>query len=66
MNISSEFGTVVTTQQGEGATSKTAIALTSISPCTHEEADTRLFLHALEYHGKSQMLIRTVDLMSWF
>jgi len=37
--------------------------MTSLSPCTHEEADTRLFLHAADVvrDGCKRVLIRSVD-----
>ena len=35
----------------------------SLSPCTHEEADTRMFLHAADavQQGDRKILLRTVD-----
>lgn len=35
----------------------------AISPCNHEESDTRMFLHSMHasQHGHSKILIRTVD-----
>ena len=38
--------------------------LISISPCTHEEADTRILLHAVEcaMQGFNTVVIRTVDM----
>ena len=37
--------------------------LVSISPCSHEEADTRMLLHAKHaaHHGHNKILVRTVD-----
>ena len=37
--------------------------LGSISPCTHEEADTRMLLHVYHaaHHGHDKLLVRTVD-----
>ena len=37
--------------------------MTSLAPCTHEEADTRLFLHAGDAvrKGYRKLYIRTVD-----
>ena len=34
-----------------------------LSPCTHEEADTRMFLHAADavQQGDRKILLRTVD-----
>lgn len=36
---------------------------TGLAPCTHEEADTRIFLHVLDAvnHGFKSVMIRTVD-----
>jgi len=40
-----------------------SITQSAISPCDHEEADTRLFLHALHcaQSGYRKVLIRSVD-----
>ena len=37
--------------------------LDGLSPCTHEEADTRLLLHAADcaQHGHKKIMLRTVD-----
>jgi len=37
--------------------------LTSLAPCNHEQADTRMLLHAFHtaQHGRHAILIRTVD-----
>lgn len=37
--------------------------VSSLSPCSHEEADTRIFVHAVDaaVHGHMNILIRTVD-----
>ena len=37
--------------------------LSSISPCTHEEADTRMLLHVAHaaQHGHQRIMIQTVD-----
>lgn len=39
------------------------VAVNEISPCTHEEADTRLLLHTANAvkHGSQKISIRTVD-----
>ena len=39
--------------------SNDTLDLSYISPCDHEEADTRMFLHV--NHAKSESIIRTVD-----
>ena len=38
--------------------------LTSLTPCNHEEADSRMLLHASHaaQHGHHAILIRTVDI----
>ncbi|CAH1160137.1 unnamed protein product [Phaedon cochleariae] len=61
-NISPDVGTVVTTI-GEDTISNVDICLESVTPCSHEEADTRLMLHAHAaiQQGCSRILIRTVD-----
>ena len=40
------------------------IDISKLSPCTHEEADTRLLLHAAECfrQGFNRVMIRTVDM----
>ena len=45
------------------AISKQNHNLTNISPCTHKEGDTRVFLHVQDAarHGSSKIEIRTVD-----
>ena len=37
--------------------------ISALLPCNHEEADTRLLLHALDAtkHGHKKLMIRTVD-----
>ena len=37
---------------------------TSLAPCLHEEADTRMFVHAADAasRGHKKMIVRTVDL----
>ena len=37
--------------------------MSALSPCNHEEAGTRLLLHALDAtkHGHKKLMIRTVD-----
>lgn len=37
--------------------------ITHLAPCTHQEADTRIFLHAVDAvnHGHQKITIRTVD-----
>ena len=58
-------GTVVVTNNStvNCFPSKMPAELSSISPCTHEEADTRCILHLLScvQEGHSQVIIRTVD-----
>lgn len=55
---------VITSTYGEGVLCNTeGIDFTNISPCTHEEADTRLLLHAADAvsRGLRKVIIRTVD-----
>ncbi len=48
---------------GNRVLSNTSGDLSGISPCTQEEADTRVFLHAKDASnaGKKKVMIRTVD-----
>ena len=51
------------TTQGNGVLSSNHEDVLTLVPCTHEEADTRIFLHLKDAvrHGYSNALIRTVD-----
>ena len=51
------------TTQGNGVLSTNQEAVCTLVPCTHEEADTRIFLHLKDAvrHGYSNASIRTVD-----
>ena len=63
LTLNINLGTVVTTCGSEARSNKVNISLDRVSPCSHEEADTRLILHvfsAIE-SGKSRLLVKTVD-----
>ena len=51
------------TTQGTGVLSSKCQDMSALAPCTHEEADTRIFLHLQNavQHGYSKVSIRTVD-----
>ena len=51
------------TTQGNGVLSSNQEDVSTLVPCTHEEADTRIFLHLKDAvrHGYSNASIRTVD-----
>ena len=55
MNVLCAFDNQVLSKQDD--------ALTNISPCSHEETDTRVFLHVQDAASKgfSKMKLRTVD-----
>jgi hypothetical protein len=55
-------GQVITTH-GQDVRCTIPRATTSLSPCTHEEADTRMLLHAADavQQGDQKILLRTVD-----
>ena len=48
--------------------STVTVEFNTITPCNHEEADTRLILHCYHaaLHGCKEIVIRTVTLMLWF
>jgi hypothetical protein len=56
-------GKVIISTQGEDALANMNIDLSDLKPCNHEEADTRLLLHAAHARatGSTNILIRTVD-----
>ena len=51
-------------QKAKGNEQLAAMPHLSLSPCTHEEADSQLFLHAVHasQHGHSKILIRSSDI----
>ena len=54
---------------GESVLSKPPLHdLASLSPCNHEEADSRMLLHAdhAAHHGHYKILIRTETQMLWY
>ena len=61
--ISKESATVVATLGSGVVSNDTNLNTSSIAPCNHEEADTRVFLHALDgaNNGFKKMSIVTVD-----
>ena len=56
------LNTVIVTK-GEDAVSNTNINRNELSPCTHEEADTRLFVHAKDAstEGNKKIIISSTD-----
>ena len=56
-------GTVVIVTREEGAVSNQLISLEGIAPCYHEEADSRLFLHARHAveQGHTSLIIKASD-----
>ena len=53
---------LISTHHGD-VISKDYADVSSLAPCTHEEADTRIFLHVKDavQHDHSKITIRTVD-----
>ena len=53
----------LTTVLGEFASLPSGVDVGALTPCTHEEADTWIFLHvvAAAADGHRQMMIRTAD-----
>ena len=49
--------------KGENVVSNIAINMEGLSPCTHEEADTRLFIHAKDAasEGCKNVIIKSTD-----
>lgn len=62
VSLQSEDKTVLSTSD-KCVLSNTTTDTALISPCTHEEADTRLFLHASDCarEGHKKVMVRTVD-----
>ena len=58
-----EVGGQVITTYGQDVRCTTPRETTSLSPCTHEEADTRMLLHAFDavQQGHQRILLLTVD-----
>jgi hypothetical protein len=56
-------GKLIVSTCNEDVISSSPIDKTNIAPCSHEEADTRIFLHVAHAakHGHSRVAIRTVD-----
>ena len=56
-------GKQVISTRGHGVVCNSDIDICNLSPCTHEEADTRILLHAAECatQGFNTVMIRTVD-----
>ena len=54
---------LIATMKGECSSNPTGINLQSLTPCSQEEADTRMFLHlaAAVTAGHTNVLMRTVD-----
>jgi len=63
LNINSDLGTVITTSGEDAFSNKPDFTMTNVSPCSHEEADTRLILHvtAAINLGKDQIAAKPVD-----
>lgn len=63
LTMSTLPGCIVVTTDLEGVTCSATIDANSLSPCNHEEADTRIFLHAkhIVECGHRKVVIQTVD-----
>ena len=58
-SISANIATIVVTSLDVALSNTDLLDVSDISPCDHEEADTRLFLHV--QHARSNAIIKTVD-----
>ena len=58
-----DFPTVVLSPKDEKVLSNTPVDLSSLEPCNHEEADTRIFVHVYDAArmGQQTVVVRTVD-----
>ena len=56
-------GVEVTTTSGIDVLSSASVETEGLTPCNHEEADTRIFIHVKHVSGRGlkKVLIRTVD-----
>ena len=61
--IGTVHGEVVSTKHESVVFNNDRTDATDLSPCTHEEADMRLLLHAADAarHGQTKVMVRTVD-----
>ena len=58
-SISANIATIVATSLDVALSNTDLLDVPDISPCNHEKADTRLFLHV--QHARSKVIIKTVD-----
>jgi len=58
-SITADIVTIVVTAGDVALCNTDLLDVSDISPCDHEEADTRMFLHVL--HAQSNAIIKTVD-----
>ena len=58
-----EITSTVIITKGEHAISNTRKSLDAVSPCCHEEADTRIFVHAMDatIDGRKSIIIKAND-----
>ena len=59
ISITADIAAIVVTAVDVALCNTNVLDVSGISPCDHEEANTRMFLHVL--HAKSNAIIKTVD-----